>query len=215
AVPSPPTHACADNTCVTTPDRQSSGHHTIRPQVLLDSDQQPRDDIVGVPQAPTDLTADVHDDERVALGIVGVEGIEVFVGEDVELGLLAGWDLGRASLDVDQAHLAEAVAGTETRQASRGSLPLPLLGHLDLPGPDDEHLPARFAFGADDLARVVMTHLDQLEELVGRPVREGPEHRDREEEPLRLRMQRWVHGWPSVETYTTDGGTLPRGAVRH
>ena len=97
-------------------------------------------------------------------------------------------------MDVDQAHLAEAVAATETRQASRGSFPLPLLGHLDLPPPDDEHLTARFAFGADDLARVVATHLDELEELVRRAVREGSEHRDGQEEPLRLRMQRCVHG---------------------
>jgi len=73
------------------------------------------------------------------------------------------------------------------------------------------HLATRLALGADDIARVVATHLDELEELVGRAVREGPEHGDGEEESLRLRVRRWIHGSPSVDSYSTDSGSLPRG----
>ncbi len=104
------------------------------------------------PQAAADLAGQVHYDHRECWEVVLFDTVEVPVAQDQDGRVFPGPDGGDYGLDIDQFHLAEAVAFLEQRQADRRLLGIlgVLLPDLGRTFPDHIETATAFAF-PDDL----------------------------------------------------------------
>ena len=121
--------------------------------------------LVQTPQATREIARDVQNHDPVLVGLGAVEFVEIRSFERERPRRFYRHDTGRTHETLDQAHLAEVVAGSHLRQQDRKFFPV-VLHDVDFSLADKKHPVARLALLDDRRSsRVILLNCEAAEKL--------------------------------------------------